>query len=99
MAISEPEFSKTICDENGRVLQIDYFVTSGFCETDGAQGNPTFGISARLSIDGRCSDKSTVVDVSPSREIAARITQLLARNFVTPVALRDVIEDCLAAQL
>lgn len=99
MITTEPEYSRTISDENGRILQIDYFITSGICETDGAQGNPTFGIAARLSIDGHCSDKSTVADVSLSREVAARIAQLLARNSVTPVALRDVIEDCLTTQL
>lgn len=99
MDFGEPEFSKTICDENGRTLQVEYFVTGGYCETDGAQRNSVFGISAQLSIDGKCSDKVTVADVSPSREIALRITQLLARNLVTPITLKDVIEDCLAADL
>lgn len=98
MGDNEPIISKTTSDENNRVLKIDYYVSSGFTLTDGAQRNPTFGITVRLSIDGKCSDCSTIEDISPSREMVTRLVQQLADNLVTPVTLKDVVEDCLAAQ-
>lgn len=99
MCVNKPTVSKTISDENNRVLKIDYYVTSGLTLTDGAQGNPTFGITVQLSVDGKYSDCSAVEDIFPSKEAAAQLVQQLASSFVTPVTLKDVVEDCLAAQL
>lgn len=91
--------TKTTLDEEDRVLKIDYFVTNGTTLTDGASAIPAYGICVHLSVDGKCLDSSTIDDVSPSEETAVRMAQLFAKNLVTPVSLRDVVEDCLALQL
>lgn len=99
MVSDGPVISKTVVGENGKTLELDYFMTRGTSHTDGAEGVPCFGISVSLSVDGEVSDSSTVDDVSPSEETARRILQLLAKNLVTPVSLKDVVEDCLAMQI
>jgi hypothetical protein len=99
MGLNEPVISKTVTDENSNVLKIDYFVTNGISLTDGTQGIPSFGICVQLSIDGKISESSAVNDVSPDKETVMRLLQLFAKNLVTPVSLKDVVEDCVAAQL
>lgn len=99
MVSNEPVISKTVLDENGKTLKLDYFVTSGTCQTDGAEGVPSFGIRVRRSIDGVVTESSTVDDISPSEETTMRMLQLFAKNLVTPVSLKDVVEDCLASQI
>ena len=99
MEVNEPVISETTSDEFGRSLKLDYFVTNGISLTDGVQGNTSFGISVRLCVDGESPECTTIEDVTPSKEAVMRIIQLLAKNFVTPVTLRDVVEDCVAAQL
>jgi hypothetical protein len=99
MGVNEPVISRTTLDEDNRELTIDYFVTDGISLTDGAQGKPSYGISVHLSIDGKCSSSSKVDDVSPTKETVMRLLQLFAKNLVTPTSLKDVVEDCIAAQL
>lgn len=99
MVSNEPVISKTVLDENGKTLTLDYFITSGICLTDGAKGIPSFGIRVQLSIDGIVTESLTVDDVSPSEEATMRMAQLFAKNLVTPVSLKDIIEDSLASQI
>lgn len=99
MMSSQLVASKTTLDEEDRVLKIDYFVTNGTVITDGAATIPAYGICVHLSVEGKCLDSSTIDDVSPSRETVLQMAQLFARNLVTPVSLRDVVEDSLAMQL
>ena len=99
MDYSNPAFSGTAIDENGRTLKINYFITKGKCLTDGAPAVPVFGITVNLTIDGKLYDSSAINDVSPSEETVMRMTELFAKNCVTPDTLKDVVEDCLAFQL
>lgn len=99
MGVNEPVISRTTLDEDNRELKIDYFVTDGISLSDGAQGIPSYGIGVQLQIDGKVSGSSKVDDVSPSKETIMRMVQLFANNLVTPLSLKDVVEDCLAAQL
>lgn len=99
MGVNEPVISKTVEDEKGRLLTLDYFVTHGLSLTDGAEGKPAFGIRVQMSTDGKDSDVSQIDDVTPSKETATRMAQLFANFLVTPTSLRDVVEDCLSAQL
>jgi hypothetical protein len=91
--------STTIASEDNRSLKIDYFITSTVCLADGANQVPTFGIMARLSVDGQFAENSQIEDVSPSEETVKKLVDLLARNGVTPVALCDVVEDYVTMQL
>lgn len=99
MGASELVISKTFIDDDNRELKIDYFVTNGNSQSDGTQGFPVFGIYVQLSVDGKCSDCSEIDDVTPCKETATQMTQLFAKNLVTPVSLKDVVEDFVAAQL
>lgn len=84
--------------DDKRSLRVDYFITSGVCMTDGAGEVTTYGIRAELNADGRFMESSKVDDISPSEETVRIVIDLLAKNNVTPVALKDVIEDCVAMQ-
>ena len=88
--------SKKVLNEKNETMEIDYSVTRGESLTDGAKGAPVYGIYVKLSIDGKCRESSKVEDVSPSEETVERLVQLFAKNLVTPVSLKDVVEDCLA---
>jgi hypothetical protein len=96
---SNPAFSGTAIDEKGRRLKLNYFVTEGKCLTDGAPQVPVFGITVNMEIDGNIVDSSSICDVSPSLETVMRMTELFAQNSVTPITLKDVVEDCIALQL
>jgi len=85
--------STTFASEDNKLLKVDYFITNGVCLTDGAQQVPTFGIIAKLSIDGKFVENSQINDVSPSEETVKELVDLLARNGVTPVSLFDVVDD------
>lgn len=90
--------STSLTTDDQRSLKIDYFITSGICKTDGAERITTYGIKAELSVDGKSAETSRIDDVSPSEEAVKGIIDLLANNDVTPVSLKDVVEDCVAMQ-
>ena len=90
--------SVTLSTED-KVFQVDYFLTSGLCQTDGSEQVMTFGILTKLSIDGKITEISRVEDVTASEETAQLLIEMLAKNGVTPVSVKDVIEDFVAMQL
>lgn len=90
--------STSLTTDDQRTLKINYFITSGICLTDGAKQITTFGIKAELSVGGKFAEMSKIDDVSPSEETVRIIIDLLAKNNVTPVSLKDVVEDCVAMQ-
>jgi hypothetical protein len=95
----KPVISKSFSDEQGRTLKVDYFLTSGACMTDGAEAVPVYGVRADLYINGQYAESAKVDDISPSREETTEMAKRFADNQVTPVSLKDVVEDCIAAQL
>jgi orotate phosphoribosyltransferase-like protein len=99
MYLDDAVNSAKLTSEDNRSLKIDYFITSGTCLTDGAEQVPTFGIMAKLSIDGKYTESSKIDDVSPSEETVKELVDLLAKNGVTPIALSSVVEDYVTMQL
>lgn len=99
MSNEKPVISKSFSDEQGRTLRVDYFLTSGACMTDGAEAVPVYGLRADLYVNGQYAESTKVDDISPLREKAAEMAKLFAENQVTPVSLKDLVEDCIAAQL
>lgn len=90
--------SAILTTEGEKSLRVDYFITSGICLTDGAGRAITYGIRADLSVDGKFEESAKVEDISPSEQMVRETIDLLAQNNVTPVALKDVVEDCVAMQ-
>lgn len=82
--------------QNGRLLVSEYYLLTGKCRTDGITDTTTYGIKCELRQDGKLVDSSTVEDISPLQKNVENLILLLQRNSVTPVTLKDVIEDYIA---
>jgi hypothetical protein len=78
-------------------FEISYYLTDGTCGTDGAQGIAVFGICAEMRCGGMLVDKCRVDDVSCKKEDVLMLIRRLAACTVTPLALRDVVEDAVAS--
>ena len=77
-------------------IQIYYFLTETECMTDGVEGETVFGVETRLYVGGNETGRCVVNDLSSTKEKIVAFIEKLARNSVTPVALRDVVEDFIA---
>jgi hypothetical protein len=89
VAVLEPQET-----ENGR-LRISYFLKSE--KFAGDAPHTGFGIEAKLYMEDELVDDVTVSDVACSQSEVTALIGLLSRNTVTPVTLRDVIEDYINA--
>jgi hypothetical protein len=81
-------------DTNRGCMQVNYYLKSR--EYKGDAPHLGYGIEARLFLDGRMVDGCTVDDVTCKQDEMLALIDLLSRNTVTPVSLKDVIEDHLA---
>ncbi|HEX2938622.1 MAG TPA: DUF6514 family protein [Ruminiclostridium sp.] len=99
MREEKPAISKSFSDQSNRELKVDYYVTNGKCRSDGADEVSTYGLKLDLYVNGKISDTVEVDDISISKEEVINLAIKFANNLVTPVSLKDVIEDCVAAQL
>ncbi|MDR3552248.1 MAG: DUF6514 family protein [Clostridia bacterium] len=75
-----------------------YSLLENTCMAEGLEGTPVFGIRAELVSGGSVIDSSEVRDITPSRNKATVLMDLLAKNTVTPCTLKDVIEDYIAVE-
>lgn len=78
-------------------MEILYYLVSGPCDEDDASICQTYGVEVRLMCGTRLVAQDTVGDITASEREAKDLLELLYRNTVTPVTLRDVIEDRLGA--
>jgi orotate phosphoribosyltransferase-like protein len=90
--------SINLTSEDQRSLKVEYFVTNCVCQTIGEDQYPTYGILAKLSVDDKFEESSRIDDVSSSGEFVRKVIETLARNGVTPVTLKDVVEDIVVNQ-
>ncbi len=61
-------------------------------EEETVNSGPSYGVEVELE-----GETAAVRDLSPSRQKAAELAEVLAQGTVTPVALRDVVDDWLLA--
>jgi hypothetical protein len=93
IAVLDPE------ETGNRNLRINYYLTSKNYARDewGVEEPHTgYGVEVQLFIGGRQADCCKVADISVSQDEVLALIEVLSRNTVTPVSLRDVIEDYLA---
>lgn len=69
-----------------RAAQARYYLLEGEPEEDGR----SYGVAVELG-----DEEEAVPDLSPSRERVEALAGALLRGAVTPVALRDVVDDWL----
>ena len=55
----------------------------------------TYGLQEALRMPGRTVILGTVHDVTPNRDRAEDLAQCFTRRQLSPLHLRDVLEDCL----
>ena len=80
---------------NGDNFQISYFLRS--VDYSGDAPHTGFGIEARLYSGDKLIDEAAVNDVTCSQDEAIAMIGILSKNTVTPVTLKDVIEDYISA--
>jgi hypothetical protein len=72
-------------------MHVSYYLRSS--KYAGEAPHEGFGVEARLYQENRLIDESTVEDVTCSKDKLMALIETLSRNTVTPVTLKDVIED------
>lgn len=77
------------------LMQIDYYLTSQICASDGATPTVVYGIESESIRNGRQGSRATTLDISPNQNEVESIIEKFSRNTVTPITLRDVVEDYL----
>lgn len=76
-------------------MEIVYFMTEETVKTDGCSPVRSYGVEAQLMQCGNVVDKCRVDDVSCNKDEVLALIGRVAANGVTPVTLRDVIDDWL----
>ena len=79
-------------DQTGRPVCCKYFMTVGEAQCGDELICETYGVRVVSDWETDC----TVPNITTDPGKAAELVRLLARNLVTPVTLRDVIEDWLS---
>lgn len=72
-------------------MQVRYCLTEE--DYQGAAPHSGYGVRAEMYLADELIDESAVSDVTCSKNEMITIIEALSRNTVTPVTLRDVIED------
>jgi hypothetical protein len=72
-------------------MHVNYYLQSSTYA--GEAPHEGFGIKAQLYHENRLIDESTIEDVTSSKDELMELIETLSRNTVTPVTLKDVIED------
>lgn len=98
MRYSEPANTTLlkIHENDVQPIVINYYLTKDLCMTDGAPQTDVYGIEAQISVEGIITDSSAVKDISPSLSKVQELINQLAMYQVTPITLKDVIEDYIA---
>jgi hypothetical protein len=77
--------------EEGKAIQVRYCLTEE--DYQGELPHAGYGVCAKLYLADKLVDESSVSDVTCSKSEMITLIEALSRNTVTPVTLRDVIED------
>lgn len=83
-----------VSDGSVRIGTAHYSLTSGTCEVLSTE---TYGVSVTLQREGGAVERCAIEDICCTKGGAQALLRLLCRHTVTPVTLRDVVEDYLAA--
>jgi hypothetical protein len=83
-------------DQQSQPAHVKYILVKTLCECDGIDRIPVYGIKAELFINSALTDSSFVSDITSSEPKCKALMEMLAKNKVTPVTLKDVIEDLIA---
>jgi hypothetical protein len=85
-------------EEEAKVCSLNYYLLQNTCMAEGAANAPVYGIRVELTEFGRLLDSAEISDVTTSMESGKYLINLLSNNTVTPVSLKDVIEDYLVVE-
>lgn len=85
-------------DLETKVCSLNYYLLQNTSVADGYSILPVYGVRVELTDMGRLIDEAEFCDVTISIERGKYLLNLLSNNTVTPVSLKDVIEDYLAIE-
>jgi hypothetical protein len=74
---------------------IEYYLISDVCEGEDVPSHKAYGVEIRLCLQGKPLDINSIADITSSKEKAESLIKLFSEALVTPVTLKDVIEDTL----
>jgi hypothetical protein len=82
-------------EKNSPLYDIEYYLISDVYEGEDVPFHNAYGIEIRLCLQGKLLDINSIADITSSKEKAESLIKLFSEASVTPVALKDVIEDTL----
>ena len=77
-------------------VQLKYYLVESICGSDGIAGIPVFGIKLDYVENEWIKDSALIRDITASSEKCIALIQRIAQDTVTPVTLKDVVEDMIA---
>lgn len=92
--MEQPKAAAEVSDAGKRTGVVRYYLTCQRCKIAPVQ---TYGISITFTGEDGSTYADQVDDICCIQAQAENLLKLLAKHTVTPVSLRDVVEDYLAA--
>lgn len=88
MTIAADIYRRCLTDQEGRPLEIVYRSLKGMVCMEG-EWVQTYGIEIETDAGDRCA----VGDITPDKERALALLELVYRMEVTPATLQDIVQD------
>ena len=86
----EVVYTRSAAAQSGVPMELEYLLSY----RDGPDGLPEYGVGIRCRTP-QSSEEDCVCGVTPRRERAMELLQVLAEGTVTPVSLREILQDVL----
>lgn len=91
--------SSQFISEAGEKSTLDYSLVNSELVMDDGTSKEIYGIRVQKKVAGKEPVTSTIVDITSSKKRALEILNLISKNQVTPITLKDVIENLVADQV
>lgn len=73
--------------------ELHYYITSKFSDQEDISPLRTYGVEIKLYSDNSIIGQARIDDVTSSENKAEKLIEFLSKNCVTPINLREVVED------
>ena len=83
-------FERSAAAQSGVPMRLEYLLSY----REAPEGTPEYGVGIRALTPGSC-EEDCADGITPRRERAMELLRLLADGTVTPVTLRDILQDVL----
>lgn len=88
---------RTEQDQEGQFRSFDYFLLTEEAVAGETVIGESYGVRITSSAGGTMQESSSMMNVTASTQRINELMELLVRQCVTPISLKDVVEDWLSA--